>query len=108
MAAASEPKRRKTTHTVHDSSRMATAIALEAGVDSAGFPGGDSLAVVLSFMALRDVLGKKGAWRVSREFWRVLCSCGHAWPRSLDLSGLLAAPSSCPYAWQRVQVRSWQ
>ena len=43
-----------------------------AGRDSAGFPGGNLLAIVLSFMSLRDVPARRGAWRVSVRELRLI------------------------------------
>jgi hypothetical protein len=51
------------------------------------FPEGDTLAVVLSFMTVQEVMNK-GLFRVSREWLYVLTNLSHAWGPVMSIRGM--------------------
>ena len=72
------------------------------------FPEGDTLGVVLSFLDPCDIL-RRGLYRVSREWMRVLCQLPHAWHPVLNMYHVhkwTRLPDKTAFAWHNVEVRA--
>jgi hypothetical protein len=69
------------------------------------FPEGDTLGVVLSFLPSVDIL-RRGLFRVSKEWMRVLCRLPHAWCPVFEFhSHYDSMPGITKFAWRNATVR---